>query len=296
MMKKVITRRNFLRVAAMTPFAGAMASSLKAGGKPSPDKAKVVLVRDRNALISFNNPHPEVIRKMLDEAVTTLLGEKDPVDAWKKLIKPSDIVGIKSNVWRYIPTGRVIEQAIKRRVMDAGVPDGRIDISDRGVRRSRVFQEATALINVRPARTHHWSGLGTCLKNYVTFVSDIPDYHPDSCADLARLWFLPQTKGKTRLNILIMLHPLFHGIGPHHFSRQYTWEYNGILVGKDPVAVDATGLRIMQAKRREFFGRERHLAVPAKHIFLADTRHGLGVSDPDRIDLIKLGYKEGILI
>jgi hypothetical protein len=273
-----------------------MASSLKAGGKPSPDKAKVVLVRDRNALISFNNPHPEVIRKMLDEAVTTLLGEKDPVDAWKKLIKPSDIVGIKSNVWRYIPTGRVIEQAIKRRVMDAGVPDGRIDISDRGVRRSRVFQEATALINVRPARTHHWSGLGTCLKNYVTFVSDIPDYHPDSCADLARLWFLPQTKGKTRLNILIMLHPLFHGIGPHHFSRQYTWEYNGILVGKDPVAVDATGLRIMQAKRREFFGRERHLAVPAKHIFLADTRHGLGVSDPDRIDLIKLGYKEGILI
>jgi len=296
MKKKIITRRDFLRVAAMTPLAGALASSLKAGEKPSLDKARVVLVRDKNALISFNNPRPEVIRKMLDDAVTILLGEKDTVDAWRKLIKPSDIVGIKSNVWRYIPTGRVIEQAIKQRVMDVGVPDDRIDISDRGVRRSRVFQEATALINVRPARTHHWSGLGTCLKNYVTFVSDIPDYHPDSCADLARLWFLPQTKGKTRLNILIMLHPLFHGIGPHHFSRQYTWEYNGILVGKDPVAVDATGLRIMQAKRREFFGRERRLAVPAKHIFLADTRHGLGVSDPDRIDLIKLGYKEGILI
>jgi hypothetical protein len=138
--------------------------------------------------------------------------------------------------------------------------------------------------------------LGTCLKNYVTFVSDIPDYHPDSCADLAKIWYLPQVKGKTRLNILIMLHPLFHGIGPHHFSRNYTWEYNGILVGQDPVAVDATGLRILQAKRREFFGRERPLQVPAKHIFLADTRHKLGVSDPDRIELIKLGYKEGIFI
>ncbi len=296
MKKKVITRRDFLRVAAMTPLAGALTSSLTAGVKPSPDKARVVLVRDKNALISFNNPHPEVIQKMLDDAVTTLLGEKDPVDAWKKLIKPSDIVGIKSNVWRYIPTGRVIEQAIKQRVMDAGVPGDRIDISDRGVRRSRIFQEATALINARPARTHHWSGLGTCLKNYVTFVSDIPSYHPDSCADLAKIWYLPQIKGKTRLNILIMLHPLFHGIGPHHFSRQYTWEYNGILVGQDPVAVDATGLRIMQAKRREFFGRERRLTVPAKHIRLADTRHGLGVSDPDRIELIKLGYKEGILI
>jgi hypothetical protein len=296
MKKKVITRRDFLRVAAMTPFAGALASGLKAEEKPSPSKAKVVLVRDKNALISFNKPHPEVIQKMLDDAVATLLDEKDPIDAWRKLIKPSDIVGIKSNVWRYIPTGRVIEQAIKRRVMNAGVSEDSIGISDRGVRRNRIFQKATALINARPARTHYWSGLGTCLKNYITFVSDLPRYHPDSCADLAKLWFLPQVKGKTRLNILIMLHPLFHGIGPHHFSRKYTWEYNGILVGQDPVAVDATGLRILQAKRREFFGRERRLRVPAKHIFLADTRHGLGVSDPDRIELIKLGYKEGILI
>lgn len=296
MKKKVITRRDFLRVAAMTPFAGALASSLKVGEMPSPDKAKVVLVRDKNALISFNNPQPEVIQKMLDDAVMTLLGEKDPVDAWRKLIKPSDIVGIKSNVWHYIPTGSVIEQAIKQRVMDVGVPDDRIGISDRGVRRNQVFQKATALINVRPARTHHWSGMGTCLKNYVTFVSYIPDYHPDSCADLAKIWYLPQVKDKTRLNILIMLHPLFHGIGPHHFSRKYTWEYNGILVGQDPVAVDATGLRILQAKRREFFGQERPLQVPAKHIFLAETRHGLGVSDPDRIELIKLGYKEGIFI
>jgi hypothetical protein len=296
MKKKVITRRDFLRVAAMTPLAGAFAYGLKIGEKPSPNKAKVVLVRDKNALISFNNPNPEKTQKMLDDAVMALLEEKNPQEAWKRLIKPSDIVGIKSNEWSYIPTGRVIEQAIKRRVMDAGVPDERIGISDRGVRRNRIFQKATALINVRPARTHHWSGVGSCLKNYITFVSDLPGYHPDSCADLAKIWYLPQVKGKTRVNILIMLHPLFHGIGPHHFSRKYTWEYNGILVGKDPVAVDAIGLRILQAKRREFFGRERPLQVPAKHIFLADTRHHLGVSDPDRIELIKLGWKEGILI
>jgi len=296
MKKKVITRRDFLRVAAMTPFAGAFASSLKAREKPSFDKARVVLIRDKSALISFNKPNPEVIQRMLDDAVAALLAEKDPLDAWRKLILPSDIVGIKSNVWHYIPTGSVIEQALKRRVMDAGVPEDRIGISDRGVRRNRVFQKATALINARPARTHHWSGMGTCLKNYITFARWLPSYHPDSCADLAKLWYLPQVKGKTRLNILIMLHPLFHGIGPHHFSRKYTWEYNGILVGQDPVAVDTTGLRILQAKRREFFGRERALQVPAKHIFLADTRHRLGVSDPNRIELIMLGWKEEILI
>jgi hypothetical protein len=32
------------------------------------------------------------------------------------------------------------------------------------------------------------------------------------------------------------------------------------------------------------------------HIFLADTRHHLGTSDPNRIELVKLGWAEGILI
>jgi len=93
-----------------------------------------------------------------------------------------------------------------------------------------------------------------------------------------------------------MLNPQFHGIGPHNYSDKYVWEYKGILVSQDPVAVDAMGVRILQAKRREYFGEERPLKPPAKHIYLADTRHNLGVSDPDKIELIKLGWKEGILI
>jgi hypothetical protein len=32
------------------------------------------------------------------------------------------------------------------------------------------------------------------------------------------------------------------------------------------------------------------------HIQLADTRHHLGVSDPNRIELVKLGFEEGNLI
>ena len=44
-----------------------------------------------------------------------------------------------------------------------------------------------------------------------------------------------------RLNILVMLTPQFHGVGPHSFSSRFTWPYGGLLVGTDPVAVDATG-------------------------------------------------------
>ena len=297
MSKKIITRRNFLRVAAMTPFAGAFASSMKIPGrKEATREAKVVLIRDKNALISFKKPDPDVVQKMLDDAVSVLLGEKTPVKAWKKLVKPSDIVGIKSNVWGPIPTTKEVEHALKGRVMDAGVPEENIGIDDRGVRRNPIFQKATVLINARPARTHHWSGMGGCIKNHIMFVPSPPAYHGDSCADLATLWEKHNLIERTKLNVLVMLNPLFHGIGPHHYSDKYVWEYKGILVSQDPVAVDATGVRILQAKRNQFFGEERPLQPPAKHIFLADTRHNLGVSNSDQIELIKLGWKEGILI
>jgi len=297
MKKKGITRRDFLRAAAVSTLAGAFPFPVESKGtKAASKKAKVILIRDKNALDSSGRLNGEVIQRMLDEAVAVLLGEKDPVEAWKKIINPSDIVGIKSNVWSYLPTGREVEQALKRRVMDAGVPQENIGIRDRGLLRDPIFKKATALINARPARTHHWSGIGGCIKNHITFVPSPYLYHGDSCADLAKIWYLPHVKGKTRLNILIMLTPLFHGIGPHHFSRKYTWEYKGILVSQDPVAVDATGVRILEAQRRQFFGKERPLQPSAKHIFLADTRHHLGVSHPDRIELIKLGWKEGILI
>ncbi len=297
MRKKIITRRDFIKAAAAAPLVGAFSfNNILRAFPEERGKSRVVLIRDINALNERNEPNQEVIRKMLDEAVMALLDEGDPLSAWKQLIKPEDIVGIKSNVWRYIPTTREVEQALKRRVMEVGVAEENIGIDDRGVRRNAVFQKATALINARPGRTHHWSGMGTCIKNYIMFVPSPAAYHGDSCADLASIWNDYNLKEKTRLNILVMFTPLFHGIGPHHYSRKYTWPYRGMLAGLDPVAVDAVGVRILQAKRKEYFGEERLLQPPAKHIYLADTRHHLGNSDPEKIELIKLGWAEGSLI
>ena len=256
----------------------------------------MILIRDKDVLDEAGVVRPPAIEKMLGAAVKTLLGEKDATAAWKKIIRPSDVVGIKSNVWRSLPTPPQLEEAIRSGVLSAGVKAENISVRDRGVLNDPVFMKATALVNVRPLRTHDWSGLGTLLKNYIMFVPDPPRYHPDSCADLAALWQLPEVKGKTRLNILVMLTPLFHSVGPHGFNPAYVWKYNGLLVGLDPVAVDATGARIIQAKRREFFGEDRPINPPPKHIELADTRHHLGTADPSKIELVKLGWQEGVLI
>jgi len=296
-MDTVRTRREFLRDAASAALAGALHAGAPSKLLAQPEeRSRVVLVRDEDVLDDLNKPRAEVVQRMLDEAVAALLDEEDPVRAWKGFLKPDDILGIKSNVWRFLPTPKELEAAIKRRAMDAGVPEKNIGIRDRGVLGDALFANATALINVRPLRTHHWSGVGSLLKNYIMFVDRPPDYHPDTCADLASIWKLPLVRGKTRLNVLVLFTPLFHGIGPHHFNPKYVWPYKGLLVGFDPVAVDAVGLRILLAKREGFFGEVRPLNPPPKHILLADTRHHLGTADPEKIELVPIGWKDGILI
>ncbi len=291
------TRREFIKDSSAAALAGTLylTTPLRVFGQSSTN-SRVVLVRHKEVIDNFNKPNEKVVQQMLDEAVAALLDIRDPVQAWKKLVKPTDVVGIKSNEWRPIGTPQELERAIKKRVEGAGIPARNIGINDRGVRKEPLFINSTALINVRPLRTHHWSGVGSLIKNYITFTEDPSDYHPDTCADLASIWELPQVKGKTRLNILVLFTPLFHGIGPHHFSPKYTWPYKGMLVGFDPVAVDSTGVRILQAKRREYFGEDRPLNPPPKHIFLADTRYHLGTADPENIELIILGWKEDLLL
>ena len=291
-----ITRRDFLRVASAAPIAGAFVPTLRGTTPPGLERARVVLVRDPAPLGPGGAPPAEVVQRMLDDAVRALLGETDVVKAWKSLIRADDVVGIKTNAWRYIPTTAEVEQALKRRVMDAGVAEDRVAIDDRGVLRNPVFTRATALVNARPMRSHHWSGVGSLIKNYIMFTPQPSAWHGDTCADLGAIWHLPAVEGKTRLNVLVMFTPLFHGVGPHHYAKDYTWEYKGLVVSRDPVAADVTGLRIIQAKRREHFGDDRPLQMTAHHIQLADTRHHLGVSDPARIDLVRLGWDEGALV
>jgi hypothetical protein len=233
---------------------------------------------------------------MLDEAVCKLTGKKDPQQAWNSIISKDDILGIKSNVWNNFPTPPEMDQELKKRALLVGIPENNISINDRSVLQDPVFQNSTALINIRPMRTHAWSGVGSLVKNYITFAEDKQSYHPDSCANLAELHDLPITKGKTRLHVLVMFTPLFHHNAAHHVSAEYTWKYNGLLVGFDPVAVDSVGLRIIQEKRNEHFQEDRPLNPPAKHIALADTQYHLGTSDPSKIELVKLGWDENSFV
>jgi hypothetical protein len=295
--RRSISRRQFIKAAS----SAALVSPLLLGGQDrtaplKSGKSRVILVRDLNVLDENGQPRQAVVQDMLDTGIKALTGKPDPQSAWKTIIKPNDIVGIKNNRWPYLRTTAEVENALKKRIMEAGVKEADISVDDLGVLRNPIFQKATALINARPMRSHHWAGVGTLIKNYIMFIPEPIVIHPDSCADLASIWDLPLVKGKTRLNVLVMFTPQFHSFGPHSFNPKYVWKYYGLMLGFDPVAVDATGLRIIESIRREYFGDDRPLNPPAKHIAVADTKYHLGTADPERIELIKIGYDKDIFV
>jgi len=289
--RKSISRRQFIKSAS----AAAIGTTLLLSGQETTapvksGRSRVVLVRDLNVLDENGNPKYAVVEEMLDTGIKALTGMRDPQSAWKTIIKPDDIVGIKNNRWPYLRTTAEVENSIKKRIIEVGVKEADISVDDLGVLRNPVFQKATVLINARPMRSHHWAGVGSLIKNYIMFIPEPIAIHPDSCADLASIWDLPVVKGKTRLNVLVMFTPQFHSFGPHSFNPKYVWKYYGLMLGFDPVAVDATGLRIIEAIRREYFAEERPLNPPAKHIAIADSKYHLGTSDPQKIELLKIGY------
>jgi hypothetical protein len=288
-----ITRRDFLKGTA--GIAAATVLGVPSKGRAA-EMASVVLVRDRDVLGPSGEVRSQVLQSMLDEGVKRLQGRDEPLAAWQDLFKKSDVVGIKSNSWHNLPTPPEMEEAIRKRLLDTGISGENIAVADRGVLDHPLFMRSTALVNTRPVRTHHWAGVGTLLKNYIQFVPSPSEYHPNGCADLGRIWTLPHVKGKTRLNVLVALTPQFYGRGANFFDRRYVWPYGGIIVGTDPVAVDAVGAEILRLKRVAAFGEDRPLDVAPIHIAEADKKYHLGVSDLSRIHIVKVGWMGEALV
>ncbi|MBI5605897.1 MAG: twin-arginine translocation signal domain-containing protein [Deltaproteobacteria bacterium] len=293
--RPVVTRRDFLKgTAGLVMAMGLGSPALEAEG--GEERTRVILIRHPDVLGADDRVNGPILQQMLDEAVRTLAGEKNAGAAWQKFFRKTDVVGIKTNGWAALPTPKEMEDALRRRLLEVGVSEANLAVDDRNVRSNPVFQKSTALVNVRPVRTHHWAGAGTCLKNYIMFVQFPWSYHGDACSDLGKIWTLPGVKGKTRLNILVALTPQFYGRGPHSIDRRYLWPYRGLIVGTDPVSVDSVGAELLRRKRVAFFGEDRELDVQPIHIAVADKKYHLGTSDLKRIEIIKLGWQEEVLL
>ncbi|MCL1932297.1 MAG: twin-arginine translocation signal domain-containing protein, partial [Candidatus Azobacteroides sp.] len=171
-MEKMITRRDLLKKSAALAIGGSILlnsplDSLAWGTQKKSVKSRVVLIRNEKLFANGNQPDPTIAAQMLDEALCKLTGKNDVKKAWASIVKPTDIVGIKTNGWDKFPTPEIVNTLLKERVLQAGVKAENVSVKDRGVTDDPVFQNSTALINVRPMRTHAWAGVGTCIKNFI---------------------------------------------------------------------------------------------------------------------------------
>ncbi len=278
---RTITRRDLLRGAAYTTIGVALGirPALSAEEKNKP-LTRVIIVRGENVLDSEGKVNKALLEKMLDRGMAELSGEKSPQAAWKKYFKSDDTVGIKITKMM-TPTHVELSDAIAARLSAIGIT--KTEAWDRDAKKPEEF---SALVNVPGMKSHWLSGVGFCIKNYAGCHPKPSQYHADSCADLAAMWEHPSLKGKTRLNIVDGLRAVYNG-GPQVDPR-YVWDYGGIILGTDPVAVDAVCLDIIQKKRDEVQPPKWMINPPPKHIEVADKKYGLGTSDLNKIEVVTI--------
>ena len=99
-------------------------------------------------------------------------------------------------------------------------------------------------------KDHGIVGVTMALKNLFGAIHNPNKYHLDGGDPyVADVYMLPPIRQKVRLAICDALAPQYEG-GPSYMP-QWVWPYRGVLVSRDPVALDCTGWRIIERKRAE---------------------------------------------
>lgn len=276
-------------------------------------KSTVVHIR-RSEVVDRQTVHPPLVREMIEEGLKVLTDTLRPADAWNRLFKSDDVIGIKFNQVgaKELDTTEAIATQLVASLGDAGFPPTRIMLievpatlgASLGTRAevtgwsggevsfdggseelAAVLQEITAIINVPFLKTHNIAGMTGCLKNLSHALIRHPGrYHDHGCAPyVGNIVAIPQIRNKLRLNIVNAIRALYKG-GPN-VRPEGIWDHAGLIVSRDPVAADAVGLEIVNDRRSRLglppvgnsSGQVPHIRAAAKL--------GLGTDDQDYIEL-----------
>jgi hypothetical protein len=288
---KSLTRRDFLRGTLGATVGTSLLGIkwLRAGGEAA-GSSLVTVVRDKNAMDASNNVNTQVLKTMLDQTLIKITGQKTVKEAWLSLVSPKDTIGLVPTS-HLNPTHQEIVDGVRSSLIDSGIPENKILNAQGGPDRPKA---CTALIALPALKAHWLTGIGTVMKIYIRYSGKPSNYHDENNSKLGEIWNLPFVKGKTRLVLVDALHPLYDK-GPQ-VNPRYKWAYNGLIAGKDPVAVETVCLRIITEKRKEIRGEPWPLSPPPLCVEAADKVYSLGTSNWDKIKVELSGWKEGLLL
>jgi hypothetical protein len=287
--KVSVTRRDFVRGTVGAALGASLVAPETLKGAP-PRSSQVVLVRDSKVLLNSRDVNLEQLRLMLSEVLMRVTGKKSLKGAWLALVSPADTVGLVPTP-HLNPTHKEVESLVKATLIEAGIPAEKILQAQGGPDRAKA---CTALIALPALKAHWLTGIGTVLKNYIVYSGSPSSYHDANNAKLGEIWLMPHVQGKTRLVLVDALRPLCDK-GPQPDPR-YLWDYQGLIAGTDPVAVEAVCLKIIETKRQQLRGEPWPLSPPPLCVVAADEKYGLGTSQWNEIKLEKVGWAENALV
>ena len=165
-----------------------------------------------------------------------------------------------------------------------------------------VSQQVNKIINLPILKHHQSAGVTICLKNLSHgCVNNVNRSHVNATANVCGIFIpsvvnLPVFRQKVVLHICDAVKASYHGGPPAR--APYVWEQKTMFFATDPVALDKTGLAVIDAKRASVGMASIALSKPDKdsHFLNCQPEHielagllGLGVFDDKKIDLRKVG-------
>ena len=148
-----------------------------------------------------------------------------------------------------------------------------------------VTQQVDKIINV-PILKNAGSSITGCLKNiaYGSITNTARLHKPLWAETCAEVPCFPPLRDKVVLNIVDAIRGCYDG-GPGA-KPEFITDFNTILIGTDPVAVDRIGFDIIFEKRREK-GIQKDIVPSSVNFLLLAEKNGLGVSDIRKLEIKK---------
>jgi len=300
-----------------TPAAGQAAAAGTgdaAGAGGVAGKSRVIVITHPEALVREYVGNRPVLQQMLERAVRELTGADSDKKAWQQVALPGEPVSIKTTRagGDLLKTHDELSAYVAERLIEAAGSDkDRIRIWDRPDLRGEdlelsepfvlptrgketrlravLVKDSPAIVNMPVLKTHSGTGASIAMKNHFGSINNPSAFHSWATGNMARsiaeLNRLDPIRTRTRLIVVDATRPLF-AEGPSD-NPDFRWTFGGLIVGTDPVAVDAVGLDILEKKREEHFGRPWPLEHAREMVRWGQTI-GLGNADASRIEVVRI--------
>jgi len=288
-------------------------------------KSRVVIATDNAVLKGDSEIVQEVLEGMLDRAVAKFVNTKSASEGWKKLFKPSDVVGIKVNCLfgKGVSTRPEVAYAIVRGLKSAGVKEENIiiwdrstgdlakvcykpnregggvkcygddndwgEVIERGAFKGRITkvisEKVTAFVNAPILKTHGITGISCSLKNHYGSFDNPGNHHDNNC-NPAMADFSSIPMVKEKTRLVVADALRPQYDGGPGMKADAQWNLYSLMVSADPLAIDYRGLQIIQKKRQE-----AGLAAIKPKVtgwLAAAQERGVGTCDPSRIEVVNV--------